>query len=43
MGTTVGKWTKSSYIYVKKKMGFVDDVVVIVRRVKKVKKAVGKQ
>ena len=43
MATTVGKRSKELYYTVKKKLGFVEDVVVIVRRVKKIKKTVGKQ
>ena len=42
MSTTVGKRSKELYHLVKKKLGFVEDVVVIVRRVKKIKKTVGK-
>jgi hypothetical protein len=42
METSVGKRSKDLYYAVKKKMGFVEDVVVIVRRVKKIKKKMGK-
>ena len=43
MATTVGKRSKELYHAVKKKLGLEEDVVVIVRRVKKIKKSVGKQ
>ena len=42
LDTPVIKRGKALYLFMKKKMGFVEDVVVIVRRVKKMKKAVGK-
>ena len=42
MDTPVGKRSKSLYHALKKKMGLVEDVVVIVRRVKKIKKKMGK-
>ena len=42
MDTPVGKRSKSLYHAIKKKMGLVEDVVVIVRRVKKIKKKMGK-